>query len=162
MLDHRAYERLTRWIIAQFPTPATLNVMGALGIELLKRLSSSLMSVEGVSTAEHRNELREFRRKVGLSLNVLKELGGCADQASVGVNVSPISHKRPKAPSRRVQLDPGPFDSMGIAVPTTEDEVRAVCGDILPRLQSILGVRVPPSLRPASKYLPGLSTTSSS
>ena len=152
VLDHRAYERLTRWIIAQFPTPATFNVMGALGVELLKRLSSSLTSVEGVSTAEHRNELREFRRKVGLSLNVLKELGGCTDQASVGANMPPISHTGSKAPSRRVQLDPDPFDSMGIAVPTTEDEVRAVCGDILPRLQSILGVRVPLSLWLASKY----------
>ena len=128
------------------------NVMGALGVELLKRLSSSLTSVEGVSTAEHRNELREFRRKVGLSLNVLKELGGCTDQASVGANMPPISHTGSKAPSRRVQLDPDPFDSMGIAVPTTEDEVRAVCGDILPRLQSILGVRVPLSLWLASKY----------
>ena len=159
VLDDQAYKRLTGWIIARFPTPATLNVMGDLGIDLLKRLSSSLMSVEGVSTAEHRNELRDFRKKVGLFLDVLKELGGCAGQASVGANGPPISHKRPKASSRRVQLDPNPFDCMGIAVPTTEDEVRAVCGDILPRLQSILGVRVSLSLWLASKYLPGSSTT---
>ena len=136
--------------------------MGTLGIELLKRLSSSLMSVEGVSTAEHRDELRELRREVGLSLNVLKELGGCAYQASAGASVLPISHKRPEAPSRRVQLDPNPFDCMGIAVPMTEDEVLAVCGDILPRLQSILGVRVSLSLWLASRCLPSFSITCSS
>ena len=147
VLDDQAYERLSRWIIGQFPTPATSNVMGALCIKLVKRLSSSLMSVEGVSTAGYRNELREFRRKVGLSLDILREFGGCGDRASIGADVSPISRKMSKAPARRIQLNPHSFDCMGIAVPTTEDEVRAVCGEILPRLQSILGVRVPLALR---------------
>ena len=145
-LDDQAYERLSKWTISRFPTPATTNVMEALGIKLLQRLSSSLISVEGVSTAEHRNELRELRRKVGLSLDVLKELGGYADRVSVGANVSPINRKKPKALARHIQLDPHPFDCMGIAVPMTEDEVRAVCSDILPQLQSILGVRASVSL----------------
>ncbi|KAF9650756.1 hypothetical protein BDM02DRAFT_3267781 [Thelephora ganbajun] len=139
-LDGQAYERLSKWIIARFPAPTTTtNVMEVLGTMLLQRLSSSLMSVEAVSTVEHRNELKELRRKVGLSLNVLKELGGCADRASVGTNVSPISRKRSKVLARHLQLDPHPFDCMGIAVPVTEDEIRAVCGDILFRLQNILG-----------------------
>ena len=142
-LDNQAYERLSKWTIARFPTSATLNVKESLGIKLLQRLSSSLIPVEGVSTAEHRNELREFRRKVDLSLNVLEELGGSVDRASVSPSTSPTSRKRPKALARRIQLDPHPFDCLGIAVPTTEDEVRAVRGDILPRLQRILGVRDP-------------------
>ena len=161
-LDDHAYERLSKWAISQFPTPATLNVMEALGIKLLQRLSSSLMSIEGVSTTEHRNELRELRRKLGLSLNVLKELGGLADRASAGANVPPISRKRSKAPAKRIQLDPHPFDCMGIAVPMTEDEVHAVFEDILSRLQNILGVRVSPPLGLASKHLSDLSTTCSS
>jgi len=158
-LDSQAYERLSKWTISRFPTPATLDGIEALGIRLLQRLSSSLMPVEGVLVAEHRNELREFRRKVDLSLNVLEELGGWADRASVGPSASPISRKRPKALTRRIQLDPHPFDCLGIAVPITEDEVRAVRGEILPRLQRILGVRASISRRPTSKRLPSFSAT---
>ena len=161
-LDDQAYERLSKWTISRFPTPATTNVTESLGIKLLQRLSSSLISVEGVSTAEHRNELRELRRKVGFSLDVLKELGGYTDRVSVGANVSPISRKKPKALARHIQLDPHPFDCMGIAVPMTEDEVRAVCSDILPQLQSILGVRVSLSLWLVLEYLPRFSITCSS
>jgi len=119
--------------------------MEALGIKLLQRLSSSLTSVEGISTAEHRNELREFRRKVGLSLNVLKELGGYANRTSVGTNVSTTDRKRAKAVARHPKLDPHPFDCMRIEVPMTEDQVHVVCGDILRLLQNALGVRVSPS-----------------
>ena len=124
---------MSKWIIARFPTPDTLDVMEAFCIRLLKRLSYSLVSAEEVLAAEHRNELREIRKEVSLSLNVLKELGSCADRTSVGVNMSPVSRKKPKAPAKRI-------------------------GDILPRLQSILGVRVSPPLRLVSKYLPGFST----
>jgi hypothetical protein len=115
--------------------------MEALGIKLLRGLSSSLASVEGVSTAEHRNELRECRRKVDSSLNVLRELGRCADRASVSANVSPITRKRPKVLARHTQLDSDPFDCMGIAVPRTEGEIRVVYDDVLPQLRSTLGVR---------------------
>ena len=159
VLDDQPYERLSKSIISQFPTPATLDVMEALGIKLLQRLSSSLLSVEVVSTAEHRNELREFRRRVGLSLNVLKELAGCAGWASVDASAPLTSRKKSKAPARHIQLDPHPFDCMRIAVPVTEDEVRAVCVDILPQLQNILRVSVSLSLRPISKRLLGFSAT---
>ena len=126
--------------------------MEDLGIKLLQRLSSSLMSVEGVPTG----------RKVGLSLNVLKELGRWTDRAPAGPNVSPTARKRPKALARHAQLDPYPFDCMGIGVPMTEDEVRAVCGDILPELQSVLEVRISLPLRLGSKHSSGFSATFSS
>ena len=35
-LDNQAYERLSKWITTQFPTPATLSVMEALVIKLLQ------------------------------------------------------------------------------------------------------------------------------
>ena len=143
VLDNQTYERLSESIIARFPTPATPNVMEALGIKLLQRLSSSLTAVERVSTTDHRNELREFQRKVGLSLDVLKELGGCTDHASADTNVPPVSRKKSKARARHIQLNPHPFDCMRIAVPMTEGAVRAVCGDVLLQLQSILRVRIP-------------------
>ena len=100
-----------------------------------------------MSVEEHRNQLRDLRKKVDLSMNVLVELARCADRVSVGANVSPISRKRPKAPARHIQLNPHPFDRMGILIPVTEVEVRALCGDILSQLQSVLGVRVFLSLR---------------
>lgn len=159
VLDGQAYERLSKWAVAQFPTPAAPNVMEAFGVKLLQQLSSSLMSVEAVSTAEHRNELRGLRGKVGLAFNVLTEIGGCAARASVDANVSPTSRKRPKLPTRHVKLDPNPFDCMGIAVPVTEDEVRAACGDILSQLQNVLRVRASLSLRLTSKHLPTFSAT---
>jgi len=153
-LDDKAYERLSKWILSQFP-PTTPNVTETLGINLLQRLSSSLMSVEGVSTTEHRNELREFRRKVGLCLNVLKELARCAEQAPVDANAPPAGRKKSKASARHVQLDPDPFDCMGIPVPVTEDGARALRVEILPQLQNILRVSLFLSIRPISKHLPG-------
>lgn len=142
-LDNQAFERLSKWTVSRFPTSTSLEVMEALGIKLLQRLSSSLISVEGVLTAEQRNELREFRRKVGLFLNVLKELCGSVDRVSLGVSIPPIGRKKPKAPARHMQLDPHPFDCMEIEVPMTEDEAHAVRGDVLRQLQSILRVRDP-------------------
>ena len=113
------------------------------------------MSVEGESTKEHRNELREFRRKVGLFLNVLEELARCADRAPVDTNAPQTGRKKSKAPTRHIRPDPHPFDSMGIPAPTTEDGARAIRVDILPQLQNILRVSIFLSLRPISKHLPG-------
>lgn len=159
VLDNQAYEKLSKWIISQFPTSAAANAMEALGIKLIQRLSSSLLSIEAVSTAEHRNELRGFRRRAGLSLSVLKELVGCTGRTSVNASASSTSRKKLKAPARHIQVDPNPFDSMKIAVPVTEDEVRAVFVDILPQLQSILRVSVFLSIRPTPRHLLGFSTT---
>jgi hypothetical protein len=148
VLDGQAYEGLSKWIISQFPTSATPSAMETIGVKLLQRLASSLMIVEGVSTAEHRNKLRKFGGGVGPSLGVLEELSRCADQFSIGAIGSPVGRKRPKAPARRIKLDPHPFDCAGIAVPMTDVEARALCDDILSQLHSVLRVRVslPPRL----------------
>ena len=161
VLDDKAYEILSKWIVSQFPTSATPNAMEALGIELLQRLSSSLTSVEGVSTTEHRNELRESRRKVDLYLNVLKELGKNLGQALADTNAPPTSRKRSKAPARHIQFDPHPFDCVRIAVPVTIDEARTVCGDVLSQLQNVLRVSITLSFGLPSKHLPAFSTTCS-
>jgi hypothetical protein len=123
--------------------------MEAMGIKLLQRLSSSLMPVEEVATAKHRNELREFRRRVDSSLDVLKALGGYIERASVEANASSTTRKKSKAPGKQLKLDPQPFECMGITVPTTEREAHAVFSDILLQLQGILGVRL--SLSPLSR-----------
>lgn len=141
-LGDQPFERLSRWTVARFPTSYTPNVMEAFGIQLLQRLSSSLVPVERVVTTEQRNEIREFRRKTDIFLNVLKELDGSTDRASVDVKVSTTSRKKPKASARRLQLDPHPFDCVGITVPTTGHQVHTAYGDILLRLQGVLGVRV--------------------
>lgn len=159
VLDNQAYEKLSKWIISQFPTSAAANAMEALGIKLLQRLSSSLPSIEAVSTAEHRNELRGFRKRAGLSLSVLKELAGCTGRTSVNASASSTGRKKLKAPARHIQVDPNPFDSMKIAVPVTEDEARAVFVGILLQLQNILRVSVFLSIRPVSRHLLGFSTT---
>jgi len=125
--------------------------METLGIKLLQRLSSSFAVLDGAPTVEYRDKLRELRRKVDPSLDALKELGRCTDQASAGANVSPTSRKRPKAQVRHIQIDPHPFDRMGIAVPMTEDEARAAYGDVLSQLRGILGVCIS-SLRLALRH----------
>ena len=159
-LYDQPFERLSKWAIARFPAPDEPNVMEAFGVKLLQRLSSSILPAERVVTAEQRNELRELRRKSDLSLDALKELDGCADRASADVNVSQTSRKRPKAQARNLQLDPYPFDCVGIPVPTTEREVRTACGDILLQLKGVFGVRVSLSLGLTLERLPGSRTTS--
>ena len=131
--------------------------MEALSIKLLQRLSSSLMSVEEVAPTEHRNKLRELRKKVGLSFEVLRELCRCADQASLDGSVSPVSRKKSRS-VKLPKLDPYPFDCMGVKVPTAEREVHAARGDILLRLQGIFRVRVSlfPWLASGTYRVPGL------
>ena len=147
VLGDQAYEKLSKWIVAQFPTPATTNVMETMGVRLLQRLSTSLQSVEVALTTQHRNEFRELRRKAGLSLGVLKELVKYADRGSADTNTPAAGRKKLKAPAKHIRLDPHPFDCMGIAVPVTEGEVRALCVDVLPKLQNVLRVSISPSLR---------------
>lgn len=139
--DDSTCERLSRSIIAQFPTPSTPNILEALGIKLLQRLSSSLTSVEAISKAQHCKELRDFRKKIALCLNALTELSGCMGKASARADMSPVSPKRLKGRARRMSLNPDPFDCMQVATPATEDQARAMCSDILLQLQDVLGVR---------------------
>lgn len=133
--------------------------MESLSIKLLEQLSSSMMPVERALPAEQRNRLRELRRKMGLTLDVLTQLDGCVDQASVGANVLQTGRKKPKASARKLRLDPDPFYCAGIPVPTTEHEVQTAYGDIFLRLKGTLGVRVPLSLRLASKHSPAFRTS---
>ena len=82
-----------------------------------------------------------FCRKVELSFDVLKALEENADGALTGVNVSPVSRKKGRAVTINYHINPVPFDSMGVAVPTTGTEVHGVYVEILSQLQSILEVR---------------------
>jgi hypothetical protein len=61
------------------------------------------------------------------SFDVLKSLEENATGALTGGNVSPVRRKKGKAAANSRRIDPLPFDSMGIAVPTTDAEVRDVC-----------------------------------
>lgn len=146
VLDDQDYEKLSKWIVIQFPTPATPNVMETMGVRLLQRLSSSLQSVEVALTTQHRNEFRELRRKASLSLGVLKELAKYLDRGSADIHTPAAGRKKVKTPVKHIRLDPHPFDCMGIAAPVTEGEVRTACVKVLPQLQNVLRVSVSLSL----------------
>ena len=75
-----------------------------------------------------------------LSFNVLKNLEENAAGALTGGSIPPVSRKKGKAATNNRRIDPLPFDSMGISVPTTDAEVREVYVGVLSQLQSILEV----------------------
>ena len=139
VLDEGAREKLLKWIITGFPTSPTPNMMDTMSMRLLQRFSSSLVSVEYPSTTEAPSNLRPFRRKVELLFDVLKNLES-ANSALAGGNISPVIRKKDKAVTNKRRIDPLPFDSMGITVPTTDAEVRDVCVAVLSQLQRILEV----------------------
>lgn len=140
VLDDGAYEKLSKWIIAEFPASKTPNVMDAMSMRLLQRFSSSLLSAEYPSPADASPHLREFCRKVELSFNALKALEESGDGASTGGNVSPVSRKKGKATANNRRINPAPFNSMGIVVPATDAEVRDAYVGTLSQLQNILEV----------------------
>jgi len=113
-----------------------------MSMQLIRRFSSSLLSAKYPSTADTPPNLRAFRRKVELSFDVLKNIEENANSALTGGDTSPVSRKKGKAVTKNRQIDPLPFDSMGITVPTTDAEVRDVYVRVLSQLQSILEVRV--------------------
>ena len=142
MLDENAYEKLSKWVITGFPTHATPNMVDTISMRLLQRLSSSLLFAEYPSVADAPPDLRVFWRKVELSFNVLKELDEHASGALTSGNISPTSRKRGKQTFKNRRIDPHPFDSLGIAVPTTDVEVRDAYTGVLAQLRSILEVRL--------------------
>jgi len=73
-------------------------------------------------------------------IELLKNLEENANGALAGGNVSPVSRKKGKAVTQNRSVDPLPFDSMGIAVPTTDEEIRDVYIRILLQLRGILEV----------------------
>jgi len=143
VLDEEVYEKLSSWIISGFPTPTTPNMTDTLSMKLLQRLSSSLLFAEYPSAADAPPDLRAFWRKVEQSFNILKELGENANNTYTSGNISPVSRKKGKQASKNRRIDPSPFDSMGVAVPSTDVEVRDVYSGVLSQLQSILEVRGP-------------------
>jgi hypothetical protein len=108
-------------------------------MKLLHRLSSSLLFAEYPSAADAPPDLRVFWRKVELSFNILKDLEENANNIYASGNVSPVSRKKGKQAYKNRRIDPLPFDSMGIAMPSTDAEVRDVYSTVLSQLQSILG-----------------------
>ena len=109
-------------------------------MRLLQQFSSSLLSVEYPSAADALPNLRVFRRKVELSFDVLKDLEKTTKNVLTEGNTPPVSRKKGKAITNHRRIDPLPFDSMGIPVPTTDAEVRDAYVAILSQLRSILKV----------------------
>ena len=85
-------------------------------------------------------DLRVFWRKVELSFDVLKNLEENVTSTLTGGNVSPVSRRKGKAVTNSRRIDPLPFDSMGITIPTTDAEVRDAYVTVLSQLRSILEV----------------------
>jgi len=139
VLEEGAYAKLSKWILTGFPTSTTPN-MNAMSVRLLERFSSSLPSAKYPSSADAPPNLRAFRRKVELSFDVLKNIEENANSALTEGNVSPVRGKKGKAVTSNRRVDPLPFDSMGIAVPTTDAELRDVYVRVLSQLQGILEV----------------------
>ena len=110
-------------------------------MRLLQRFSSSLLFAEYPSPADASPNLHVFCRKVELSFNILKVLEEDAKNALIGGNISPVNRKKKgRAVADSRLIDPAPFNSMEIAVPTTDAEAHNVRVEILPQLQSILEV----------------------
>ena len=141
MLDKKAYERLSRWIVSGLPTHIIPNATKTFSMKLLQRLSSSLLSAEYPSAADTPPDLPVFRRKVELSFNVLKELEKDINSAPTSGNMFPVSRRKGKQVPKNRCFNPLSFNSMEIAVPTTDVEVHDVYVGILSQLQSILEVR---------------------
>ena len=141
VLDENAYDKLIKWMISGFPTPTTPNMKDTMSMRILRRLSSSLLFAEYPSSAEAPPDLRVFWRNVEMSFNVLKELEECTNGGFCGGNTSPTSRRRSRQAFKSGRIDPLPFDSLGISVPTSDIEVRDAHIEVLGQLQSILEVR---------------------
>lgn len=140
VLEEGAYKKLSKWIITGFPTSAAQNMMDTMSMELLQRFSSSLLSVEDLSTTEAPHDLHGLRRKVELLFNVLKHLRENFSNASTSRETS--NRKKGKAVIKNRRVDRLPFDSVGMTMPTTDAGVRDVYSVVLSQLRGILEVSV--------------------
>lgn len=111
-------------------------------MQVLQQFSSSLLAAEYPSTSDETPNLRALRRKADLSFNVLKNLEENARGALTGENASLTGRKKGKAATNIRNLEPLPFDSMGIAVPNTDAEVRDVYLKVSLQLRGMLEVRL--------------------
>ena len=140
VLDKKAYERLSRWIVSGFPTSTTPNFTDTLSMKLLQKLSSSLLFAEYPSAADVPSDLRVFRKKVELSFKILKELEENTNSTLTSGNIPLVNRNKGKPASKNHCIDPLLFDSMGIAVPTTDAGVRDALIEVLSQLRTILEV----------------------
>ena len=134
-VEDKAYKRLSKWMATGLPAPTTPNISNTLSMQLLRRFSSSLLSADYPSPTDAPPKLSELWKKVELLLDVLNHLQENTDGALTGV-----ARKKGKATTKKCYIDPLPFGSIGIAVPTTDAEVRGVCVQILSQLQGIFEV----------------------
>ncbi|KAF9647525.1 hypothetical protein BDM02DRAFT_3187952 [Thelephora ganbajun] len=137
-LDEKAYEKLSSWIISEFPKPTTPNMTDTLSMRLLRRLSSSLLFAEYPSAADAPSDLRVFWRKVELSFEFLQDLEINVRGSRTAKATSPVSRKKGKTVAGGSRDDSFDFDSLGINGPTTDTGVREGCARVLSELQSIL------------------------
>lgn len=141
VMDQNAFEKLTKCVISGFPTSMVPKMVDTTSMKLLQRLSYSLLFAEYPSAADAPPDLRVFWKKVESSLGVLKELEDYANGATTGPKMSSTSYNRGKRAVKSRHINPLPFDSMGMAVPTTDTEVRDACIEVLAQLHKILEVR---------------------
>lgn len=104
-------------------------------MRLLQRFSSSLPSASGVS-----HDLSVFCKKVELSFNVLNLLEENFGSSLAGWEISPVNRKKGKAAAKNRRIDPLPFESVKVSVPTTDAGARDVYAEVLSRLRGILEV----------------------
>lgn len=141
VLDEGPYEKLLRWIISTFPTPATPNMTDTLSIKLLQRLSASLLFAEYPSAADAPPDLHEFWKKVELSLKTLQHLNENSNASRKGQPSSPTNRKRGRTVTGENRIGPLSSGSFGINLPATEAGVHEICVGLLSELQGILEVR---------------------
>ena len=96
--------------------------------------------MEYPSAADVPPNLRAFWSKVELSVDILKHLQENTESLLTNKKTSPVSRKKGKTVTSNRRIDPLPFDSMGITVPTTDVEVCDVYVGVLEQLRSILEV----------------------
>ena len=140
MLDEKAYEKLSGWIVSGFPTPTTPNATDTFSMKLLQRLSSSLLFAEYPSAADAPPDLDVFWRKVEPSFKVLQDLEANTKGSWTRKTAPSTNRRRGETVTRGGRIDPRNFDSIGIDVPVTDTEVREVRARVLSELQSILEV----------------------
>jgi len=127
-------------MVAGFPGSATSQTTDTIGVRLLQRFATSLISVEYPSAADVPPNLRVFQRKVELSVDTLKHLQEGTDSVLEDTNTSPVGRKKGKSVTDNHRIDPLPFNYLGIAAPTTDMEIHDACKKVLSQLRGILEV----------------------
>ena len=138
VLNEKAYEKLSSWVILEFPTATTPNVTDTLCMRLLQRLSASLLFAEYPSAADAPKDLHGFWKKVELSFKSLQDLETNPKAFRRGCAPSSTNRKRGETLTRSGRVDPGP---LGIDATTTEAGAHVARARILSELRSILEVR---------------------